>query len=62
MSRYEFKCTDVGLIDCNFTVSGKRAEDLIPQIAEHAKSAHNMESVDDEMKEKINNAIKKKLF
>lgn len=61
MSKYEFKCINIGM-DCDFTVSGKEAVDLIPQIVEHAKAAHNMDAIDDEMKEKINNSIRKKLF
>lgn len=61
MSKYQFKCRDIGL-DCDFTVSGREAADLIPHIAEHAKNTHNMEDIDDEMKDKINNSIKKKLF
>lgn len=61
MSRYEFRCKDIGM-DCDFTVSGKEAVDLIPQIAEHAKTAHNIEAVDDDLKDKINNSIKKKFF
>lgn len=62
MSKYEFRCENIGLMDCDFKVSGKNAEDLIPQIAEHAKTAHKMENIDDQTKEKINNAIRKKLF
>lgn len=61
MAKYEFKCRDIGL-DCEFSVSGKEAADLIPHIAEHAREAHGMEQVSDEMKDKINNAIKRKLF
>ena len=61
MSKYEFKCINIGM-DCDFTVSGKDAVDLIPQIAEHAKSVHNIDPIDDDLKDKINNSIRKKLF
>ncbi len=61
MAKYQFKCKEIGL-DCEFQVTGKEAADLIPQIAEHARTAHQMEEIDDEMKDKINNSIKKKLF
>ncbi len=61
MSRYQFRCKDINL-ECDFTVSGKDAADLIPQIAEHARSSHQMENIDDDMKDRINNSIRKKLF
>ncbi len=61
MSRYEFRCRDIGM-ECDFNVSGKEAADLIPQIAEHARSVHELENIDDDMKDRINNSIKKKLF
>lgn len=61
MSKYQFRCKDIGL-DCDFTVSGKEAADLIPQIAEHAKSSHEMNEIDDETKDRINNSIRKRLF
>lgn len=61
MAKYQFKCRDIGM-DCDFNVSGKEAADLIPQIAEHARNSHEMEEIDDGLKEKINGAIRKKLF
>lgn len=61
MAKYQFKCKDIGL-DCDFNVSGKDAADLIPQIAEHAKGVHNMDEIDDGLKDKINDAIKRKFF
>lgn len=61
MAKYQFRCRDIG-IDCDFKVSGKEAADLIPQIAEHARSAHQMEEIDDDLKDRINNSIIKRLF
>lgn len=61
MARYQFRCKDIGM-DCDFSVSGKEAADLIPQIAEHARGSHQVEEIDDDLKEKINNSIKKRLF
>ena len=49
-------------MDCDFKVSAKNAEDLIPQIADHAKSAHEMTEISDDLKQKVNSAIKKKFF
>ena len=39
MARYQFKCKEIGM-DCDFQLTGKEAADLIPQIAEHARNAH----------------------
>ena len=61
MASYQFKCQDIGM-DCDFKVSAKNAEDLIPQIADHAKSAHEMTEISDDLKQKVNSAIKKKFF
>ncbi|MCL6090437.1 MAG: DUF1059 domain-containing protein [Candidatus Thermoplasmatota archaeon] len=61
MTSYQFKCQDIGM-DCDFKVSAKKAEDLIPQIADHAKSAHEMTEISDDLKQKVNSAIKKKFF
>lgn len=61
MASYHFRCKDIGM-SCDFRVSGKSAEDLIPDIADHAKSAHGIEEIDDQLKEKVGNAIKKRIF
>lgn len=61
MAKYEFRCRDIGM-DCDFRVSGKEAADLIPNIAEHARGSHQMDEISDDLKEKINDAIKKKFL
>lgn len=61
MAKYQFRCKDIGM-DCDFQVSGKEAADLIPQIAEHAIGTHEIGEINDDLKEKINNSIKKKFF
>lgn len=61
MARYQFKCKEIGM-DCDFQLTGKEAADLIPQIAEHARNAHQLDEISDDLKDKINNSIKKKFF
>ncbi len=61
MAKYQFKCKEIGM-DCDFQVTGKEAADLIPQIAEHAKTEHQLDEISDDLKEKINSSIKRKLF
>lgn len=61
MAKYQFKCREIGM-DCDFQVTGKEAADLIPQIAEHARTAHQLEEINDDLKEKINGSIRKKFL
>lgn len=61
MTKYQFKCKDIGM-DCDFQVTGKEAADLIPQIAEHARTTHQLEEISEDLKDKINESIKKKLI
>ncbi|MEM0158304.1 MAG: DUF1059 domain-containing protein [Thermoplasmataceae archaeon] len=61
MASYSFRCKDIGM-NCDFQASAKTTEELLPKIAEHAKSAHNIQQIDDSLKNKVNAAIKKKLF
>jgi predicted small metal-binding protein len=49
-------------MSCDFRISGKSAEELLPDIAEHAKSAHGIEEIDDQLKQKVGSAIKKRIF
>ncbi len=53
----KFACRDIG-IECDFTAEAASTEELVPKIAEHAKTAHNMEQIDEATMAKINAAIK----
>ncbi|GGM78923.1 hypothetical protein GCM10007108_16400 [Thermogymnomonas acidicola] len=61
MASYKFKCRDIGM-DCDFKASGKTVDELMPKIAEHAKNAHHIEQIDDNLKQKVQSAIKKSMF
>ncbi len=61
MASYRFRCRDIGM-DCQYEVSSKKAEDLIPEIVDHAKKDHGIENIDDDLKQKINGAIKRRIF
>jgi len=52
-----FACKDIGM-DCDFVAKAKTEEQLLKKIAEHAKKAHNMQTVDDATMAKIKAAIK----
>ncbi len=49
-------------MDCQYEVTSKKAEDLIPQIVEHAKNQHGIEEINEDLKQKINGAIKRRMF
>ncbi len=54
-----FACKDIG-ISCGFTASAGSHDELLKKVAEHAKAAHGMKSIDKETMAKVQGAIKKK--
>ena len=53
----KFACADIGM-SCGFSAKAPSEDRLIEKIKEHAKKAHNMESVDAQTAAKIKAAIK----
>ena len=53
----KFACRDIGL-ECDFSTQAATADELMPKITEHARSAHNMAQIDEATKAKITAAIK----
>jgi predicted small metal-binding protein len=53
----KFKCADIGM-NCGYEVTANTTEQLMPQIAAHAKSAHGMTEVPADVMMKISAAIK----
>ncbi len=58
---YKFKCADIGM-NCGFTVKGASPDELMPKIAQHAKDAHKIEEINEDLKKKVQGAIKKTMF
>ncbi len=59
MSSYEFRCKDVG-VECGFEVRGAASkEELMEMVAVHAKRAHNLTQIPEEVRSKIEAAIRK---
>ena len=56
-----FACKDIGM-NCGFTATANSELELIPQIAQHAKEAHNTQQVAPDLMMKIKAAIKNKGF
>jgi len=53
-----FACRDIGM-DCDFKASAATEAELMGKIAEHAKSAHNIDKISPDLMAKVKNAIKK---
>ena len=50
-------CRDVGP-DCDFVARGESDDEVMGQVAEHARTAHGMEEVPPELAEKAKAAIR----
>ena len=50
-------CRDVGP-DCDFVARGETDEEVMGQVAEHARAAHGMDEVPPEVAEKVRAAIR----
>ena len=52
-----FRCADVGNADCRWEAKGRTEDELMPQISDHARQAHGISKIDDQMRSKIKDAI-----
>ena len=50
-------CRDVGP-DCDFVARGETDDEIMGQVAEHARTAHGMDEVPPEVAEKVRGAIR----
>ncbi len=50
-------CRDVGF-DCDGVVRAETEEEVLVQVAAHAKSVHNLETVTDEIVEKVRSVMR----
>ena len=55
-----FRCADVGNADCRWEVSGRTADELMPQIERHGREAHNIQNIDDNLRRKIRDNIRER--
>ena len=49
-------CRDVGA-DCDFVARGNSEEEIMSQVEEHARTAHSMSAVSDDVRDKVRAAI-----
>ncbi len=52
----EIRCKDVG-VDCDFVATGETEEEIMKKAAEHAKKAHGMNEIPQELVQKVRAAI-----
>ena len=55
--KYSFACRDIGM-SCGFKASAASEGELMGKIAEHAKTAHGMASIDSATMAKVKAAVK----
>jgi len=58
MAKLVFKCRDIGF-ECNYEANGKYVDEIVPKIIEHLRVVHNLDKLDDEMKDRIAKSINK---
>ncbi len=56
MAKY-IRCTDVG-VDCDFEARADTLNELMEKCSAHARSAHNMTEIPDDLKERVLAAIR----
>jgi predicted small metal-binding protein len=54
--RVNFKCSDVGLKNCDFQVSGSSEQEIMTKIEQHGLEKHGLK-MDDEARNKVRKAI-----
>jgi predicted small metal-binding protein len=52
----EIRCKDVG-VDCDFVATGETEEEIMKKAAEHAKKAHGMNEIPQELVQRVRAAI-----
>ena len=50
-------CRDVGA-DCDFVARGNSEEEIMSQVVEHARTAHNMNEIPAEVRDQVRAAIR----
>jgi len=53
-----FRCSDVGQANCNWQAIGSSEQELMPKIEQHGREAHNIQRMDDNMRNRVREAIR----
>ena len=52
-----FRCSDLGH-KCNWEVSGQSEEELMPQIEQHGRQAHDIQNLDSDSRKRVLSVIR----
>jgi predicted small metal-binding protein len=52
-----FRCADVGDKNCNWEARGRNEDDIMRQVEQHGREKHNIQNIDDNMRQRIRGAI-----
>ena len=55
--KLNLRCSDVGPKSCNWQVSGKSEDEILPKIEQHGREAHNL-TMDENTRSKVRSAIR----
>ncbi len=56
--KHSVACKDVGMKNCDFKAEASTEEELLRKVAQHAKDAHGMATIDAATLAKVKSAIK----
>jgi predicted small metal-binding protein len=54
----QFRCADLGHKECNWEVSGRSEDEIMPQIERHGREKHNISNFDNDSRNRVRNAIR----
>ena len=55
-----FRCADVGDKSCKWEARGSNEDDIMRQVEQHGREAHDIHNMDDNMRQKVRGAIDRK--
>ena len=56
---FRFRCADVADKNCKWETRGKSENDLMPRIEKHGREAHQLNNIDDSMRQRIRSNIRR---
>jgi predicted small metal-binding protein len=54
----ELRCRDVGFFDCEGVIRADTEEEVLAQVAEHAKNVHDLKEITPDVVEKVRAAMR----
>jgi predicted small metal-binding protein len=58
MMEKRLSCRDVGSSECDFVCCGKTEDEVLKKAGEHAKTAHGVKEMPNDLREKARSAIR----